>query len=106
MSKRLRDKNYYLTNMVFDGEISLSLGLTHYATYQVTTNVAVTLKPNPIIGGSAEIRMVADGTHAPVFSSSFTKSGGSEDFDTTASAINKVIFYYDGVDAFYSITVL
>lgn len=106
MNQILWDKGRKLINRVFTGEVDLAYDLVHYAPYTITTDIAVTLKKNPNIGGSAEIRITGDGVHAPVFSSSFVKSGGSEDFDITASAINKIIFYYDGIDAFYSITIL
>lgn len=100
------DKGYKCVNRLFIGVIDLGYDLFHYMNYTVITNIAVTLKRNPIIGGSAEIRMIADGSHVPVFDVAFTKSSGSADFDPTVSAINKVIFYYDGTDVFYSITVL
>lgn len=100
------DKGYKCINRAFAGVIDLGYDLFQFQDYRVTTNVAVTLKRNPVIGGSAEIRMVADGSHAPVFDAAFTKSSGSGDYDVTANTTNKVIFYYDGTDAFYSITVL
>ncbi|MBK5202090.1 MAG: hypothetical protein JJE45_00010 [Prolixibacteraceae bacterium] len=100
------DKGHKCVNRTFTGEIDLGYDLFHYLNYRVTTNVAVTLKHNPVIGGSAEMRMVADGSHTPVFDAAFTKSSGSADYDTTANTANKVVFYYDGYETFYSITVL
>ena len=95
-----------IVNQIFNGVVCLDNDLTHYMNYTVTTNIACTLDDNPIIGGSAEIRMIGDGTYTPTFSSDFTKSTSSADFDPTVSAINKVIFYYDGTEVFYSITIL
>lgn len=99
------DKGYKWINGVFVGVIDLGYDLFHYQSYIVITNIAVTLKGNPVIGGSAEIRMIGDGSHIPTFAA-FTKSSGSGDFVSTLNAINKVIFYYDGIEAFYSITIL
>jgi len=95
-----------LVNQVFIGAINLCRDLTHYNNYSVATNIAVTLVASPVIGGSAEIRMIGDGSHAPVFDVAFTQSTGSDSYDSTLNAINKVVFYYDGGDVFYSITVL
>ena len=100
------DKGYKWVNAVFAGIINLGYDLFHYQSYTVITNIAVTLKPNPVIGGSAEIRMIGDDSHTPVFDVAFTKSSSSADYDPTLNAINKVVFYYDGAEAFYSITVL
>jgi hypothetical protein len=100
------DRGYKWVNAVFTGIINLGYDLFHYQSYTVITNIAVTLKGNPAIGGSAEIRMIGDGSHTPVFDAAFTKSSGSGYYDPTLNAINKVVFYYDGTSAFYSITVL
>lgn len=100
------DKNGNYINRVFDGAIDLGYDLFHYQNYSVTSNIAVTLQTDPDIGGSAEIRMIGDGTHTPVFDVAFTKSAGSADYDSTLNAINKIVFYFDGYSAFYSITVL
>jgi len=95
-----------IVNQTFTGEIDLSNDLTHYNNYSVITDVDVTLKSEKIIGGAAEIRFVGDGSHDPVFDAAFTKSSSSDDYDNTENVVNKVVFYYDGEDAFYSITVL
>lgn len=94
-----------LVNQTFAGIINLCYDLTHYDNWTASSNSEILLASNPIIGGSAEIRMIGNGTNTPLFSA-FTKSGSSGDFDPTLNAINKVIFYYDGTNAFYSITVL
>lgn len=92
-------------NNTFVGTINLSNEYTHYNNWTANSNAEVTMEGSPIIGGSAEIRMIGNGTHTPLFAA-FTKSSTSEDFDPTLAAINKVVFYYDGTEAFYSITVL
>jgi len=94
------------TNQKFSGTISLSRNLTHYSTKTIDSAVEIALADNPIIGGSAEIRLIGDGATTPTFSSDFTKSVSSDDYDNTASTVNKIVFYYDGTEAFYSITVL
>jgi len=80
--------------------------MTHYDGRTIDSALEITLADDPIIGGSAEARLIGDGSTTPTFSSDFTASGSSEDYDTTLGTINKVVFYYDGTDAFYSITVL
>jgi hypothetical protein len=94
-----------LVNQPFRGTISLNNNLTHYTNWTANSNAEVVLAGDKVIGGSAEIRMIGDGTHTPLFAA-FVKSGSSADFDPTLNAKNKVVFYYDGTDAFYSITVL
>lgn len=94
-----------LVNQLFKGTINMSNDLTHYKDWIANSNAEVTQDTDPVIGGSAEIRMIGDGTHTPLFSA-FTKSSGSADFSPTLAAINKIIFYYDGTETFYSITIL
>ena len=95
-----------LVNQYFSGVVRLDNDLTHYDGRTIDSALEITLADDPIIGGSAEARLIGDGSTTPTFSSDFTASGSSEDYDTTLGTINKVVFYYDGTDAFYSITVL
>jgi hypothetical protein len=94
-----------LVNQVFSGTINLCNDVTHYSNWTANSNAEVTIANNPITCGGAEIRMIGDGTHTPLFTA-FVKSSGSADFDPTLNKVNKVVFYYDGTSAFYSITVL
>lgn len=94
-----------LVNQIFAGTINLCYDLTHYDNWTANSNSEILLASNPIIGGSAEIRMIGNGTNTPLFSA-FTKSASSTDYDPTLAAINKIVFYYDGTETFYSITVL
>lgn len=94
-----------LVNQIFDGSINLSNDLTHYDNWITNSNAEILLESDPIIGGSAEIRMIGNGTNTPTFTA-FTKSISSGNYDLTLNAINKVVFYYDGTETFYSITVL
>jgi hypothetical protein len=94
-----------LTDQVFGGSINLCNDLTAYRTYTVSANVTPVIEPNAIIGGSAEIRFIGDGSHTVTFSA-FTASASSSSYSTTLAAINKVVFYFDGTTYFYSLTVL
>jgi len=95
-----------LVYQTFDGTISLQRLLTSYKNYTVDSSIIVTLGDYPIIGGSAEIIFIADGYHIPDLSTYFTKSSGSENWDSGAGVMNKVIFYYDGYKAYYSINII
>jgi hypothetical protein len=96
---------YPSINNKFTGEIDLSKQYTHYLDYTVVDNIAITTSTQKIIGGSAEIRMIGDGSHTPTFTG-LTASSSSGEYTNTAAAINKVIFYYDGTDVFYSISAI
>lgn len=95
-----------LVNQKFTGSISLAQDLTHYDPFTVDAALEVALAAELIIGGSAEIRFIADGATTPTFNAAFTASGSSDAYDPTLNKVNKVVFYYDGTDVFYSITVL
>jgi hypothetical protein len=55
-----------------------------------------------IAGSSATVRLVADGTNAPVFTG-FVEAIGSAGYLNINGVANNVTFYWDGVTAFYSI---
>lgn len=97
---------YPKTNQRFEGKIYLGRMYTQYANYAVSATLEVGLLPDLVTGGSAEIRFIGDGATTPTFSSSFVASAGTDVYDTTLNTVNKVVFYYDGASAFYSITVL
>jgi hypothetical protein len=110
LSYEFNNNKYFLDGKLegidFRGVISLDTDLTKYNNFTVSSALAVALDANPSVGGSAEIRFIGDGSTTPTFSSSFTASATSDAYDPTLAAINKVIFYYDGTTAFYSVTVL
>lgn len=93
-------------NQTFQGTIDLRFTLKHYDPFTVSQALNITLEAGAVIGGSAEIRFIGDGNTTPTFSADFTKSSTSGNYDPALNAINKVVFYYDGTDVFYSITVL
>lgn len=48
------------------------------------------------------LAVTADGSNVPAFTG-FTKWGGSLDWDNTAGKVNYVMFFSDGVNAYYSL---
>jgi hypothetical protein len=90
----------------FEGKIFLGRSYTQYANYIVNVALEVKLDNELTTGASAEIRLIGDNVITPTFSSAFTISSTSDAYDPTLNKVNKVVFYYDGVAAFYSITVL
>ena len=93
-------------NQIFSGEVDLTRLLTHYAPYTVVTDVAVTASASKAVCGQAEILMTADGSHTPQFNEAFTAWPDSDDWNTTAGAVHKVGFYYDGTYIYYCIKVI
>lgn len=59
----------------------------------------------PIPGMSTVYRLIGDGSHSPTFSG-FNKVKNTETYDTTLAAINLITFWFDGVDYWYSITLV
>lgn len=101
-------KNYLSNsvNNVFAGSVDLTLPLTHYAEYNVLTNLDIVPLAGPVIGSYAELRLIGDGSHSPVFDASMTATPGSDTYDDTLNAVNKVGVYYDGYDIYYTVTVI
>lgn len=95
-------------NQRFDGLINLSRAMTHYATktISVATTISVKASPAPAIGGYAEATLIGDGYTSPTFGIEWVATPGSETYDFTLNAINKVGFYFDGTYYFYTITVI
>ena len=94
-----------VTGVEFTGEISLGKLYTQYSTYTPTTNIAVTLNAIKVIGGSADIRMIGNGTNTPTFAA-FTKHPSSGDYVNTLGTINYIVFYFNGTESLYSINQL
>jgi hypothetical protein len=75
-----------------------------YNNYTLTANITPTYSLTGAIAlNGVSITFVGDGTHTVDFSN-FVESDLSGTFDVTSGAENTVIFYYNGVDVFYSIT--
>jgi len=96
------------TNQRFDGLIDLSRAMTHYASKSITIATSIRVKPIPVpaIGGYAEATLIGDGVTSPTFSADWTATPGSDTYDSTLGAINKIGFYFDGTYYFYTITVI
>ena len=70
----------------------------------VTLTADKTITPNTatsIPGGGAIWRVVGDGTHNLTFSGFVS----NDIFDKTLNVVNLIVFIYDGVDYWYSITI-
>ena len=64
--------------------------------------LAFTPAASPAIFGRCYVRLLANGTNAPDFSS-FTHHGSSSGWDNTSGILNYVDFWYDGVTEFYAV---
>jgi len=89
----------------FNGIIALNRLLTSYDPHIIDTTETITPSDSPLTGAGAEVNLIADGSHTPVFSG-MTKSVASSDWDTTLGRVHKTIFYYDGTIVYYSHTYL
>lgn len=99
------ERLYPVTNQSFTGEVYMDRAYTHYEDYTVSTDIVLSASLRKFIGSAAEVRFIGDGSHSPVFTA-LTASSTTEAYDNSLGAINKVVFYYDGTEVFYSITVL
>lgn len=59
----------------------------------------------PVPGYTTVYRLIGDGVHSPTFTG-FNKASGSENYDITLAAVNLVTFFFDGVDYWYTITLV
>jgi hypothetical protein len=64
----------------------------------------VSANAHPIPGFGSIYRLIGDGTHVPTFAATLKKSSGSGDYDPTTSVVNLIVFLFDGVDYWYSIS--
>jgi len=106
-NKIIEDLEYLfpLTNQPFNGVVDLTRSYTQYENYIINSTINIIPSGYKEIGASAEIRLIGDGVNTPTFTG-FVASSSSDAYDPTLNAKNKVVFYYDGYDVFYSITVL
>jgi len=100
------EKVFPVSGLDFDGEVDLSRNHSIYDSYDVETNLAISVKtyPVPIAGGYAELTLVADGSHTPTFATNMNVTPGSNEWDTTLGVVHKVGVYYDGTTIYYTIT--
>jgi len=85
-----------------DTVVSFERTTTVYTPVTLTENKTIT--PNTttkVPGGGAVWRVTGDGVHEPTFSGFVS----NDSFDKTLNVINLIVFLYDGVDYWYSITI-
>jgi uncharacterized repeat protein (TIGR02059 family) len=74
---------------------------------QQTVSGAITFSvagsPAAVAGGSCYVRLVADGSHAPAFTG-LKQDNKSQSYVNTNGVTNVIKFWYDGTDAWYSIS--
>jgi hypothetical protein len=88
--------------VTMDTIISFAKPTTVYTAVTLTTDKTIT--PNTttkLPGGGAIWRVTGDGTHNLTFSG-FTSN---DLFDKTVNVVNLIVFLYDGVNYWYSITI-
>lgn len=68
----------------------------------IGSSIGYTLAANPVAGASNYVRLIADGIITPTFTG-FLEHGSSFGYDNTSGIINNITFWYDSVDAWYSI---
>lgn len=100
------EKVFPVSGLTFDGKVDLSRNHSIYDSYDVETNLAISVEtyPAPMAGGYAELTLVGDGSHTPTFATNMTATPSSDDFDNTNGVVNKVGVYYDGSTFYYTIT--
>ncbi len=88
----------------FATAIPLTQALAQYMPQQTVSSVlAFTLGTNPVQGSSVYLRLTADGINTLSFTG-FKEFGGSLGYSNQAGTVNIIQFFYDGVDAFYSVS--
>lgn len=93
-----------IDTVAFSQTVPLSTGGTRYMS-QTTVTGALTFAPSasPVRGSLVYLRLVADGINVPDFTA-FAEWGGSLGWDNTAGITNQVQFFYDGSDAWCSVS--
>lgn len=71
--------------------------------HTVTAAITFTVGSAPKAGTKAYLRLTADGTHEPVFSG-MVEHSFSTGYVNEAGALNYIMFWHDGVTAFYAAT--
>ena len=70
--------------------------------HSITSVETFTVAANAVQGGTTFVRLIADGTNAPIFTG-FTQWGGSLGYDNRNGIVNAIQFWYDGYDYWYSV---
>ncbi len=93
-----------VSDIAYATTIPLSaVGRAYMPQQSVGAVIAITPSTTKVRDASVYLRLVADGTNAPTFTG-FKEWGGSMGYDNRPGITNNVEFWYDGYDAWYSIT--
>lgn len=90
----------------YSSVISLSSAGRYYMPPQTVSGlINFTLAPNPVRDALVYLRLTANGNgaHQPNLSA-FKQWGGSSDWDNRNGIVNQLQFFYDGYDAWYSVS--
>ena len=68
----------------------------------VTGAITFTVAASPVRGAATYLRLVANGTNVPAFTG-FNEHIGSAGYDNGNGILNAIWFWYDGVEAWYSV---
>lgn len=92
------------TEVAFTVTLALNTSIKTYMTQQYVQSVLNFVSPtSPIKNAYVYVRLIADGTNAPTFSSNFKKSSNSGTYVNINGVVNVVQFSYDGYDCWYTI---
>jgi hypothetical protein len=79
---------------------------TRYMLQQTVSGVVaftVSGSETPRAGGECYVRLIADGTNAPIFDEDMLESGASMGYDNREGIVNQIKFWYDGNDVWYAV---
>jgi chitodextrinase len=92
-----------VTAIAFSNTIPLTAAGTAFMPQQTVASVlAFSPAASPVQGALVYVRLVADGTNAPTFTS-MKEWTGSSGYDNRNGIVNVVQFFYDGSDVWYSV---
>jgi hypothetical protein len=89
-------------SVTYTTAIPMNAVSTYMASHTVTSATTFTVGAGAIQGATTFLRLIADGTNAPVFTG-FRQWGGSLGYDNRSGYLNVIQFWYDGYDYWYSV---
>lgn len=101
----LADKSGTIAAMENIGSTSTTIkldGITTYPTLTITGAITFTAASNPVAGGTAIVRLVANGSNVPNFGP-FKRAADSRVYVNSNGVTNVIYFLYDGVDYWYRV---
>jgi len=91
-------------DIAFSVDITFDCLCGNMGTVQGTSNFAFNpVLQNAIPYGGRVVRIVGDGSHVPTFTG-WQKTSNSADYDSTLNKVNQIIFFWDGSDPCYQIS--